>query len=221
MIRVVLADDQDLVRAGFRMILDDEPDIDVVGEASDGNSAVAVAGRLLPDVILMDIRMPELNGIEATRRILAVAPPGSIRVLMLTTFDPDEYIYDALSAGASGFLLKDALAEELVAAVRRVSKGEVALAPSITQWMIKTITSRPLGPSPNPSLDELTDREQEVLRLLAKGMTNAEIANRLYVGESTVKTHVSNVLAKLQLRDRVQAVVMAYDTGFVLPGDHF
>ena len=218
MIRVALADDQDLVRAGFRMILEGEPDIDVVGEASDGNAAVTMAGRLAPQVILMDIRMPGLDGIEATRRIMAVADPGTIRVLMLTTFDPDDYIYDALSAGASGFLLKDALPEDLIAAVRTVAMGEAALAPSITKRLIQQMTQAPRGPAPAAELGELTEREEEVFRLVARGLTNAEIAAELYVGESTVKTHVSNLLAKLRLRDRVQAVVLAYETGFVVPG---
>ncbi len=216
MIRVVLADDQDLVRAGFRMILEGEDDISVVGEAADGNAAVTLAGRLAPQVMLMDIRMPGLDGIEATRRIMAVAS-GSIRVIMLTTFDPDEYIYDALSAGASGFLLKDALPEDLIAAVRTVATGEAALAPSITKRLIQQLTESPRRPAPNQGLDDLTEREEEVLRLLARGLTNAEIANQLYVGESTIKTHVSNLLSKLHLRDRVQAVILAYETGFVVP----
>lgn len=219
MIQVLLADDQDLVRTGFRMILDEEDDIEVVGEAADGNAAVTLAGRLTPHVILMDIRMPDLDGIEATRRIMAVADPGAIRVLILTTFDPDEYIYDALSAGASGFLLKDALAEDLVAAVRTVAAGEAALAPSITRRLIDDLIQRPRRPGSSEALGALTEREQEVLRLIAKGHTNAEIAGALYVGESTVKTHVSHLLSKLQLRDRVQAVILAYETGFVAPGD--
>lgn len=218
MIRVGLADDQALVRTGLRMILEDEGDIKVVAEASDGNGAIAISGAEKPDVLLMDIRMPGLDGIEALRRITAMMPSDGPRIIMLTTFDPDDYIYDALAAGASGFLLKDAPAEELLQAVRVVAAGEAVLAPSITNRLIQQIKSRPIRNGESEALESLTSREREVLRLIAKGATNLEIAEQLFVGETTVKTHVSHVLQKLGLRDRVQAVVVAYECGFVVPG---
>ncbi len=214
---VLIADDQALVRAGFRMVLEAEDDIVVVGEAANGEQAVHSAGRLAPDVVLMDIRMPELDGIAATRQI-AEAGAGP-RVLILTTFDLDEYVYDALGAGASGFLLKDSPPEQLVNAIRVVAGGEALLAPSITSRLIEQFAaSRALRSEPPPGLDELTARELEVLRLVARGLSNAEIAAALVVGDTTVKTHVARLLGKLGLRDRVQAVVLAYESGLVSPG---
>jgi DNA-binding NarL/FixJ family response regulator len=209
-IRVLLADDQALVRAGFRMILSAEPDLEVVGEAGDGEAAVSAALELEPDVVLMDVRMPELDGIEATRRIA-----GRARVLMLTTFDLDEYVVDAFRAGASGFLLKTAPPQQLVAAIRTVYEGEALLAPESTRKLIEQFAA-PVAAS--PALDELTTRERDVLRLLARGLTNAEIAAELVVEPSTVKSHVASLLGKLGLRDRVQAVVFAYEHGVVRPG---
>jgi DNA-binding NarL/FixJ family response regulator len=218
-IRVLIADDQALVRAGFRMILDAEDDLDVVGEAADGLEAVEAARRLQPDVVLMDIRMPELDGIEATRRVLAAADDGSVRVLMLTTFDLNEYVYDALRAGASGFLLKDVPPEQLAEGIRVVAGGDALLAPSITRRLIQEFAQAgpPSGPPPK-GLDELTPRELEVFRLVARGLSNAEIAAALIVSETTVKTHVARLLMKLGLRDRVQAVVLAYEAGIAVPG---
>ena len=219
MTRILIADDQALVRAGFKMILDAEDDLDVVGEASDGGQAVAMAGRLDPDVVLMDIRMPELDGIEATRRIIAAAGDRPVRVLMLTTFDLNEYVYEALRAGASGFLLKDVPPEQLVAGIRVVAEGEALLAPSITKRLIQEFASAAPAPSEPPrGLDELTARELEVFKLVARGLSNAEIAGELVVSETTVKTHVARVLMKLGLRDRVQAVVLAYESGVAVPG---
>jgi DNA-binding NarL/FixJ family response regulator len=216
-IRVMVVDDQALVRTGFRMILDAEPDIDVVGEAEDGLAAVELAERANPDVILMDIRMPRLDGVEATARI--TARPDPPRVLILTTFDLDEYVFAALRAGASGFLLKDTPAEELAAAVRTVAGGDALLAPSVTKRVIEEFAAAtPAAPVPTEGLDQLTEREHEVLVHMAKGRSNAEIAEALYLGETTVKTHVGRVLMKLQLRDRVQAVVLAYESGLVRPG---
>ena len=217
-VRVLIADDQALVRAGFRMILDAEDDLDVVGEASDGLVAVAEAKRLQPDVVLMDIRMPELDGIEATRRVLAGSRNGT-KVLMLTTFDLNEYVYDALRAGASGFLLKDVPPEQLADGIRVVAGGDALLAPSITRRLIQEFAQA--GPStaaPPPGLDELTARELEVFKLVARGLSNAEIAAELIVSETTVKTHVARMLMKLGLRDRVQAVVLAYEAGVAVPG---
>ena len=217
MIRVLIADDQALVRAGFRMILDAEPDIDIVAEAADGLEAVEAVGRYTIDVALMDIRMPNLDGIEATRRIVERSP--STHVLMLTTFDLNEYVYEALRAGASGFLLKDAPPERLVDAIRVVASGDALLAPSITRRVVEEFARRP--PARDglpPELGELTAREVEVLRLVAKGCSNAEIAQQLFLGETTVKTHVARILQKLNLRDRVQAVVVAYETGLIHPG---
>jgi DNA-binding NarL/FixJ family response regulator len=219
-VRVLLVDDQALIRAGFRMILDAEEDIEVVGECADGAQAVDSARRLSPDVILMDIRMPEMDGIEATRRIVGAEGDAARRVLMLTTFDLDEYVYDALRAGASGFLLKDVPAEQLVEGIRVVARGEALLAPSVTKRLIHEFARA--GPSRQEtpaSLQDLTPRELEVFRLIARGMSNAEIAEDLIVSETTVKTHVARVLMKLELRDRVQVVVLAYESGVVLPGE--
>jgi DNA-binding NarL/FixJ family response regulator len=218
-IRVLIADDQALVRGGFRRILDAEPDIEVVAEAADGAEVLELAARHRVDVVLMDIRMPRLDGIEATRRLLAERPEPPTRVLVLTTFDLDDYVYEALRAGASGFLLKDVPPEQLAPAVRVVAAGEALLAPSITRRLIEQFTRRPVpGHPPSTSLQELTPRELDVLRLLARGMSNAEIADQLIVGEATVKTHVAHLLAKLHLRDRIHAVVFAYETGLVEPG---
>ncbi len=220
-VRVLIADDQALVRAGFRMILDAEPDLDIVGEATNGVEAVARARELRPDVVLMDIRMPELDGIEATRQITTAAVDGltPIRVLMLTTFDLNEYVYEALRAGASGFLLKDVPPEQLVAGIRVVAEGDALLAPSITRRLIAEFASASPAPAEPPrGLDELTARELEVFKLVARGLSNAEIAADLVVSETTVKTHVARVLMKLGLRDRVQAVVAAYESGVAVPG---
>jgi DNA-binding NarL/FixJ family response regulator len=219
MIRVMLVDDQAMVRAGFRMIVESEPDITVVGEAADGRAAVELAGRCDPHVVLMDVRMPHMDGIEATALItVATAPP---RVLILTTFDLDDYVYAALRAGASGFMLKDAPAEQLIEAVRVVARGDALLAPSVTRLLIEEVARRPaVDPSATlAGFDDLTERELDVMRLVAKGMSNAEIAEALYLGEATVKTHVGRILAKLDLRDRVQVVVVAYESGLVTPGD--
>ncbi|MGH2995206.1 MAG: response regulator [Gaiellaceae bacterium] len=217
MIRVLIADDQALVRGGFRMILEAQKDIEVVGEASDGREALAQARALEPDVVLMDIRMPELDGLEATRQL--ISGDGSARVLMLTTFDLDEYVYEAMKAGASGFLLKDVRPEQLAEAVRVVAAGDSLLAPAITQRLIAEFVRRPPPGSGAPTeLSELTERELEVLKLIARGLSNGEIASALFLSEATVKTHVTHVLTKLKLRDRVQAVVLAYESGLVLPG---
>ena len=221
MIRVLLVDDQALVRAGFRMILDAESDVEVVGEAVDGREAIEQAALLSPDVVLMDIRMPELDGLEATRRILASGDDSAPRILILTTFDPDEYIYEALRAGASGFLVKDTPPEQLVSAIHVIAEGEALLSPSITKRVISEFV-RGAGPKPDkqfPRLEDLTARELEVLKAIARGLSNAEIAKELFVSETTVKTHVARILMKLHLRDRVQAVVLAYEAGVVQPGD--
>jgi len=215
-IRVLLADDQELVRSGFRLILELADGIEVVGEAADGREAVLLAKELAPDVILMDVRMPELDGIEATRRLRQAGLEA--RVLVLTTFYLDEYVYGALRAGASGFLLKDAPREQLVAAVRTAARGEALLAPAITQRLIERFVARPAPIEAAPALEHLSRRELEVLRLLARGLSNAEIAADLVLGEATVKTHVAHILRKLDLRDRVQAVVFAYESGLVEPG---
>jgi DNA-binding NarL/FixJ family response regulator len=216
-IRVLVVDDQALVRAGFVKLLEPERDLRVVGEAGDGSEAVEAAARTRPHVILMDIRMPRLDGIEATRRIRA--QPAATRVLILTTYDLDEYVFDALKAGASGFLLKDAPADQLLAGIRVVAAGDALLAPQVTKRLIEEFASRPTPPPDGPvELAELTTREREILTLIARGLTNSEIANHLVLGESTVKTHVGNILSKLRLRDRVQAVVLAYETGLVRPG---
>jgi DNA-binding NarL/FixJ family response regulator len=218
-IRTLVVDDQGLVRAGFRMILEAQPDIEVVGEAADGLEAVAAARRLRPDVVLMDIRMPNLDGLEATRRLTGPGVADPVRVLILTTFDLDEYVFEALRAGASGFLLKDLPREDLVAAVRVVAGGEALLAPRVTRRLIEEFARRPAGADPDPAtLRTLTAREREVLELIAAGLSNAEMATSLYVSEHTVKTHVGNVLAKLGLRDRIQAVILAYEVGLVRPG---
>jgi DNA-binding NarL/FixJ family response regulator len=216
-IRVLVADDQALVRAGFRAILEAQKDLEVVGEAGDGSEAVAIARELRPDVVLMDVRMPGVDGIEATRRLLRDG--DAPRVLMLTTFDLDEYLYEAMRAGASGFLLKDAPRDQLVGAVRTVAAGDALLAPALLRRLIEDFVRRPApGARSRPELDELTERELEVLTLIARGLANAEIAARLFVSEATVRTHVTHILAKLGLRDRVQAVVLAYETGLVQPG---
>ncbi len=218
-IRILIADDQALVRAGFKMILDAEGDLDVVGEASDGAQAITMAAELQPDVVLMDIRMPEVDGIEATRRVIAEAGERPVRVLMLTTFDLNEYVYEALRAGASGFLLKDVPPEQLAAGIRVVAQGEALLAPSITRRLIQEFAAAsPTPPAPPPGLDELTARELEVFRCVARGLSNAEIASELIVSETTVKTHVARLLMKLGIRDRVQAVVLAYESGIAVPG---
>jgi DNA-binding NarL/FixJ family response regulator len=209
-IRVLVADDQSMVRAGFRMLLADEDDIEVVAEASNGLEAVEKAGRYKPSVVLMDIRMPELDGLSATERILA-ADDGA-RVLILTTFDHDEYVYEALRIGASGFVLKDDPPEQLIAAIRTIAEGDALLSPSITKRVIQQFGRMP-RPEPPSELAELTAREQEILRLIVQGLSNAEIADELVIGETTVKTHVTHILQKLNLRDRVQAVVLAYQTG--------
>jgi DNA-binding NarL/FixJ family response regulator len=215
-IRIVVVDDQHLVRAGFRMILESEADFQVVGEASDGIEAVEVVARASADVVLMDIRMPRRDGIEATQRITAAGQ--SPRVIVLTTFDLDEYVHAALRAGASGFLLKDTPPEQLIEAIRTVATGDAVVAPSVTRRLIEAFT-KGLILSPPPALDDLTEREMEVLRLVAKGRSNAEIAADLFLGEATVKTHVGRMLMKLSLRDRVQAVVFAYETGLISPGN--
>ena len=216
MIRVLIADDQRLVRSGFRMILGSDPELEVVGEADDGVEAVAATRALRPDVVLMDVRMPRVDGIEATRQIslLAQAP----RVLVLTTFDLDEYVFAALRVGASGFLLKDAPEEQLLSAIRVISSGGSLFAPSVTRRLIERFAALDKGDAPPPALDELTSRELEVLSLLARGRSNAEIATELVVSDHTVKTHVAHVLSKLGLRDRIQAVILAYETGLVRPG---
>jgi DNA-binding NarL/FixJ family response regulator len=214
-VRVLIADDQALVRRGFRMILEIEPDLEVVGEAGDGHEAVRMTAELAPDVVLMDVRMPGLDGIDATRQITSAG--GGTRVVMLTTFDMDEYVYEALSAGASGFLLKDVQPELLVAGIHAVHEGESLLAPAVTRRMIESFLKRPLAvdPARRRQLETLTARENEILLMLARGLTNAEIAAELFVSETTVKTHVGRVLTKLNLRDRVQAVIFAYEHGLV------
>jgi DNA-binding NarL/FixJ family response regulator len=209
-IRVLVADDQSMVRAGFRMLLSEEPDIEVVAEASNGLEAVQKAARFGPTVVLMDIRMPELDGLEATRRILAA--DDTARVLILTTFDLDEYIYEALRAGASGFVLKDDPPEQLLAAIRTIAGGEALLSPAVTKRVIKQFARTP-RPTPPKALDQLTERELEVFRLIARGLSNAEIGRELHISDTTVKTHITHILQKLDLRDRVQAVVLAHETG--------
>jgi DNA-binding NarL/FixJ family response regulator len=214
-IRVLLADDQALVRSGFRLILETREDLEVVGEAENGREAVELARRLNPDVILMDVRMPDVDGVEATRRLTALGSPA--RVLILTTFDLDEYVYEALRAGASGFLLKDVQPAQLVDAVRVVAAGEALLAPTVTRRLLDHFGAQLGATRPPPELARLTDRELEVLTLMAEGLSNAELADHLFLSETTVKTHVSSVLRKLELRDRVQAVVLAYKAGLVRP----
>ena len=219
-LRVLIADDQQLVRAGFRMILTTQPGIDVVGEASTGDEAIMLARTTHPDVILMDIRMPDTDGIAATRAILADSGEDAPRVLILTTFDLDEYVYDALRAGASGFLLKDVPPEHLITGIRLVRDGDALLAPSITRRLIEEFTNlqRPARPAPPAALETLSPRENEVFRLIARGHSNQQIARHLVVSETTVKTHVTRILTKLDLRDRVQVVVLAYEAGIIVPG---
>lgn len=215
--RVLLVDDQPLLRTGFRMILSAEPDLQVVGEAGDGAAAVELARRLRPDVVLMDIRMPGMDGIQATRALAGPGIEDPLKVLMLTTFGLDEYVVESLRAGASGFLLKDAPAEDLVEAIRVIAAGEALLAPSVTRRLLDRVASRlpPAHDNSIPALSELTEREMEVLKLVARGLSNAEIAEKLVVSETTVKTHVSRILGKLDLRDRVQVVILAYETGLI------
>jgi DNA-binding NarL/FixJ family response regulator len=216
MIRVLIADDQALVRGGFRLILEAQKDIEVVGEAQDGKDALAKAHELRPDVVLMDIRMPKMDGLEATRRLLS--GDGDSRVLVLTTLDADEYVYEAMKAGASGFLLKDVRPEQFADAVRVVASGDALLAPAITRRLIEDFVRRPPpGSGPPAQLAELSDRELDVLKLIAQGLSNAEIAAALFLSEATIKTHVTHILTKLRLRDRVQAVVLSYECGLVQP----
>jgi len=218
MIRIMLVDDQEMVRVGFRMILQAEHDLTIVGEAGDGAAAIELAERAGADVVLMDVRMPKMDGIEACRAIRDRQP--DTRVMMLTTFDLHDYVHAALRAGASGFMLKDAPAEQLVDAIRIVANGDALLAPSITQALIDEIARQPAGDRTSyPGVDALTERELDVLRLMASGRSNSEIAQSLYLGEATIKTHVGRILAKLGARDRVQAVVVAYESGVVIPGD--
>jgi DNA-binding NarL/FixJ family response regulator len=219
-LRVLIVDDQALVRAGFAMILGTEKDIDVIGEAGNGIEALEAVREMRPDVVLMDIRMPEMDGITATARLCADdAGDERPKVIILTTFDLDDYVYEALRAGASGFLLKDTPPEELAEAIRVVARGDALLSPSITRKLLEEFSKTPTSPVPHEHIDDLTDREVEVLRQLARGLSNAEIADALFVSETTVKTHVSHILTKLELRDRVQAVVVAYESGLVVPGD--
>jgi DNA-binding NarL/FixJ family response regulator len=218
MIRVLIADDQELIRAGFRVLLDNEPDVEVAGEAADGQHAVAQASALMPDLVLMDIRMPTVDGLEATRRIAADPSLADLRVLILTTFESDEYVFEALRAGASGFLLKDTDPAQLVHAIRVVAAGEALLAPSVTRRLIADFAARPQSTRVAPSeLEELTAREREVMALVAEGLSNQEIASRLVVSPTTAKTHVSHAMLKLGARDRAQLVVIAYQTGLVRP----
>jgi DNA-binding NarL/FixJ family response regulator len=218
MIRVLIADDQALVRAGFHAILESQDDIEIAGEATDGQEAVELAREARPDVVLMDIRMPGLDGIEATRRLLR--DEGAPKVLMLTTFDLDEYLYEAMRAGASGFLLKDVPREQLINAVRTVAEGDALLAPALVRRLVEDFVRRPPpGTRVPPELADLTERELEVLKLIAHGLSNAEIANDLSVSDATVRTHVAHILSKLRLRDRIQAVVLVYESGLVTPGE--
>ncbi|MFD4191262.1 MULTISPECIES: response regulator [Amycolatopsis] len=215
MIRVVVVDDQELMRVGFRMVLGAQEDIDLVGEAGNGADAVSLAGSLRPDVVLMDVRMPVMDGVEATKRIVE---EGTSRVLVMTTFDLDEYVYAALQNGASGFLLKDTPPDHLVSALRSVASGDAVVSPSVTRRLLDRFMSGGGPPRDEAELDVLTEREREVLVLIAKGLSNVEIAEKLFLSEATVKTHVGRILAKLGLRDRVQAVVLAYETGLIRPG---
>ena len=215
-VQVLLVDDQELIRAGLEMIIDSTDDLQVIGQAADGTAAVDLARRLNPDVVLMDIRMPTIDGIEATRRIASHGP----RVLMLTTFDLDDYVYEAFKAGASGFLLKDAPREKIIEGIRSVAAGEALASPTVTRRLIERFIDAPTPTTkPHPQLAELTAREREVLELIARGLSNSELAQRLYLSEKTVKTHVGRILMKLGIRDRVQAVIVAYEAGIVQPGD--
>ncbi len=218
MIRVLLADDQALVRAGFRALLDAQADIEVVGEAGDGEAAIRLAARLVPDVVLMDIRMPGLDGLAATQAIAADRRLDAVRVVILTTFALDEYVFEALRSGASGFLVKDTEPAELIQAVRAVARGDALLSPSVTRRVIAQFAGRPAGPRPTPELGALTEREREVMSLVAAGLSNDEIAERLFMSPATAKTHVSRAMIKLSARDRAQLVVMAYESGLVRPG---
>ncbi|MEU7036879.1 response regulator transcription factor [Streptomyces sp. NPDC046237] len=218
MIRVVLADDQTLVRAGFRSILADEDDIEVVGEAADGEQAITLARELRPDVVLMDIRMPGLDGLEATRRITADARLEGVRVVILTTFDVDDYVYGALRAGASGFLVKDTEPMELLHGVRVVARGDALIAPAVTRRLIADFAGRSRQPDPSPRLNALTEREREVMGLVGAGLSNDEIARRLVLSPATAKTHVSRIMTKLDVRDRAQLVILAYESGMITPG---
>lgn len=218
MTRILLADDQAMLRAGLKMILDAELDLEVVGEAGDGREAVEGARKLEPDIVLMDVQMPVMDGVEATRRILAGREPRP-RVVILTTFDLDEYVYEGMRAGACGFMLKSAPPEQLVSGVRAAVAGDALLAPEVTRRLLERFTARPLPGSVPAGLGELTEREREVLELMARGLTNGEIADRLFLGTATIKTHVNRILAKLGVRDRVQAVIVAYESGLVVPGE--
>ncbi len=218
MIRLLLADDQVLVRAGFRALLDSDPGVEVVGEAGDGKEAVAAATSLVPDVLLMDIRMPELDGIEATRRIVADERLEAVRVVILTTFELDEYVFEGLRAGASGFLVKDTEPVELLQAVRVAARGDALLSPGVTRRLISEFATRSAQRPVSPKLDELTEREREIMALVAAGLTNEEIADRLFLSPATAKTHVSRAMLKLHARDRAQLVVFAYESGLVKPG---
>jgi DNA-binding NarL/FixJ family response regulator len=217
-IRVLLADDQALVRAGFRALLDSQPGIDVIGEASNGREAIELARALLPDVVLMDVRMPEIDGLAATRGIAADGTLAGVRIVILTTFELDEYVFESLKAGASGFLVKDTEPADLVRAVRAVAAGDALLSPGVTRRLIEEYASHTRDSPPSPSLDELTDREREVMALVAEGLSNEEIAGRLFVSPATAKTHVSRAMVKLRARDRAQLVVFAYESGLVRPG---
>lgn len=218
MIRVVLADDQVLVRAGFRSLLDAEPDVEVVGEASDGSEAIELTRALVPDVVLMDVRMPELDGLAATRAIAEDDALSAVHVVILTTFEQDEYVFESLRAGASGFLVKDTEPADLVRAVRAVAAGDALLSPGVTRRLIEEFASHAKGVDVAPALDELTEREREVMALVAEGLSNEEIARRLFVSPATAKTHVSRAMVKLRARDRAQLVVFAYESGLVRPG---
>ena len=218
MIRVLLADDQALVRAGFRALLDAEADVDVVGEASDGREAIELTRALVPDIVLMDVRMPELDGLAATRAIAEEEALSSVHIVILTTFEQDEYVFEALRAGASGFLVKDTEPADLVRAVRAVAAGDALLSPGVTRRLIEEFASHAKGSDVAPALDELTEREREVMALVAEGLSNEEIARKLFVSPATAKTHVSRAMVKLRARDRAQLVVFAYESGLVRPG---